>query len=607
MKRHRQPQAVRDPRFPYLLLPVVGAVFFLTAAGNLQARDTEPPEAPSPRIELLLRSGAYDLALDRIDTVQADSADIDEWLQWEKLRLELYARRGDWDELAGRVRNLPGEVPEIRRQALMTHAAELLLGSESGDMARAILRTLIWRSGGDSRQIEYWRRLVVRSYLADDLVDDARTAMRLYEREYLPADSDWDYLFAQVLLREGSAAAAAERLGSAQERPARVLRLLSRLRAGVDSPEQVIRKSGELRAGMSDSPRLAAVTWAITAEAAAEAADLETRVDALENLFNGREAGGDLALFDLDVGDLWQAYETLGAELGYAQNLLFGDPEPWMSLAQSLKGDGSALRARAINAAAARNSSPGADRAALHLALYERLQEAGLDALAIRLYEAEEVFPSVEAVPDSIRHRIVADSIERRDMRRAARFASHLASPSGGQTQVQWDLTRARLALFAGEFGQSESIMRSLILAQEEIDPETADRMLQPVFDLQSIGRGEVAYELLQYLHERVTSDRHKREILLWLGDARQSLSEYRAAAEYYLRSAYAAAGGRDQWGQSARYQAAEALAEAGLVEDARRIYEQLLDEAGEGKRAAALQRRLQDLWVKKQKQESSE
>lgn len=570
----------------------------LAAAAQAQSTDTQTTQA---RIELMLKTGAYDLALRRIDSIQADTTDIGKWLEWEKLRLELYQKRKEWDRLAERLINLPPDVPEIQRHEIMTHAAELLLASGNGDRVREILRSLIWRSGGDSRQLEYWRRLVVRSYIVDESTHDARIAMTLYEREYLPRDADWNYLFAQVLLRQGDDEAAAQRLGSAQEPASRVLRLLARLRAGVDDPALVLERSAEIRGRLPEDSPLAAATWAVTAEAATLAADSETRVDALEQLFNGPGLPPEFTLFDLAPVDLWAAYEDLGTQLGNEENLLFGDPEPWMALAGGLKGEGSALRARALNAAVARQSRTEEEREPLHLALYERLQEAGLQRLSVQLYAPGKEFGSVAEVPDSVRHRIVAYAIGRRDLSLAARFARHLAAPGADQTQIQWDLIRSRLALYAGEFDQSESILRALILSRQEFDREVADRVLQPIFDLQSVGHGAAAFELLQYMYDRVVTEKQKREVLLWMGDARKSEEEYEIAAEYYLRSAFAGSGPYDEWGQSARYHTAEALVDARLYEDARRIYEQLLTEVGEGKRAAALQRRLQELWVEKQ------
>jgi len=590
------------------LLPAALSLCWLWAsppapAQYLQGADFE---TAASRVGMMIESGAWDLALRRIDTLQDAARDDAKWLEWERRRYELYHQRGDWDALAERLLHLPGEIPAIRRQELATHAAELLVEAGRGDSARRILRRLIWRGGGgDSRQLQYWRRLVVRSYIVAGLAQDAKIAMGLYEREYLPRDAGWDYLFAQVLLRHGDATLAAERLGSAQDPAARVLRLLSRLRAGVDAPETVLDAARALREELTGEPALRAATWAVAAEAATRAADLPARVEALEQLLNGPGLPPELGLFQIDAADLWEAYAALGSRLGNARNLLFGDPEPWLDLAARLEEAGSGLEARATYAAAARRSRGRPQAARLHQAFYERLRQAGLTALAVRLYQVDALFPSVDAVPDRVRHGIVADAIKRRDVGLAARFARDLAAPGAGQTPLQWDLTRARLALFAGDFERSETLLRALVRARPSFAPEQADRVMQPIFDLQSVGRAEAAFELFQSLHDRVESEQ-QREILMWLGDARNSSGHYESAAEYYLRSAYARSGPRDQWGRTARYNAAGALAEAGLFEDARRLYEQILEEVGEGKRAAALQRRLQELWVKEQEAEAA-
>ena len=55
---------------------------------------------------------------------------------------------------------------------------------------------------------------------------------------------------------------------------------------------------------------------------------------------------------------------------------------------------------------------------------------------------------------------------------------------------------------------------------------------------------------------------------------------------------------GDDLWGQSARYRAGEALAKAGLLGDARRVYESLLAITSDPARQSVLRTRLQQLWV---------
>ena len=98
----------------------------------------------------------------------------------------------------------------------------------------------------------------------------------------------------------------------------------------------------------------------------------------------------------------------------------------------------------------------------------------------------------------------------------------------------------------------------------------------------------------------RSEDPRQQREILYWMADSRNALGEYQSAAELYLRSAHFRGGnGKDPWGHSARYQAAEALSKAGLVADARGVYRQLLDETADQRRRAVLERQLQQLWLR--------
>jgi hypothetical protein len=54
----------------------------------------------------------------------------------------------------------------------------------------------------------------------------------------------------------------------------------------------------------------------------------------------------------------------------------------------------------------------------------------------------------------------------------------------------------------------------------------------------------------------------------------------------------------QDPWGQTARYQAAKALAQAGLIEDANTLYNGLLKSTDDPARRAVLQREIQQLWL---------
>jgi len=92
-----------------------------------------------------------------------------------------------------------------------------------------------------------------------------------------------------------------------------------------------------------------------------------------------------------------------------------------------------------------------------------------------------------------------------------------------------------------------------------------------------------------------------QREIYYWMADSRKAQQDYTAAARLYLRSAmHAGNNGLDPWGQTARYQVAEMLAKADLLQDAHALYQQLLDVTKEPARRAVLKHELQKLWLLK-------
>ena len=178
----------RGPVPPLARLLVASCLVSLLAAPSAPARTVADEDHPE-RVSRLLENGAHELAYALIDRLQRDPLSAPEqWVAWERLRLQLFRNKEDWDSLLSRTERLPAELPLLSQQALLTEAVELLLPSGRGDAMRDILRELLWRSGGDSRQMSHWRRLVIRSYLAADQVEDAVIAMRRYQSEYLPAD-----------------------------------------------------------------------------------------------------------------------------------------------------------------------------------------------------------------------------------------------------------------------------------------------------------------------------------------------------------------------------------------------------------------------------------
>jgi hypothetical protein len=131
----------------------------------------------------------------------------------------------------------------------------------------------------------------------------------------------------------------------------------------------------------------------------------------------------------------------------------------------------------------------------------------------------------------------------------------------------------------------------------QEWNEQRIDRLLQVVFDLQTVKQHDKALTLFSGLQDKPLSAQQRRELLFWMADSLEGLEHYDEAAYLYLKSATLVdPTAMDPWAQTARYRAAKSLVEAGLVDDARQIYGLLLRAAKDASRKAVLQNELQRL-----------
>ena len=120
--------------------------------------------------------------------------------------------------------------------------------------------------------------------------------------------------------------------------------------------------------------------------------------------------------------------------------------------------------------------------------------------------------------------------------------------------------------------------------------------MIQVLFDLQTIGRHDLAMLGFQQAAELARTPRQQRELLYWMAESQAAQGEHSRAADFFLRSAVIGRSRSSQWGQSARFRAASELASAGLINDARRLYRALLEMTSDPKQRLALGQKIQDL-----------
>lgn len=116
---------------------------------------------------------------------------------------------------------------------------------------------------------------------------------------------------------------------------------------------------------------------------------------------------------------------------------------------------------------------------------------------------------------------------------------------------------------------------------------------------MQTVGQHKLAIPLLQLINQRSPSAKHRREIAFWIAESYSATGRHIKAADFFLFSAMQKDNGFDQWGEAARYRAADALLEGNLFADARSLFEGLLARATEEPRRQALTRKLQQVWLR--------
>lgn len=548
-------------------------------------------------------AGAPGLALVRLDEAQPDADRVPEiWARWERSRIEILVDAGARRDAIARLADPPAAAPEPFRRWALAQRSALHLDLGEAKESRALARELIWSAGAGATEDELrtWRRLVVRSYLVGGRVGDAVTALRRFDQDYDDDSSAWAILRTRVLLRSERAKEAVDRLPDDPEGELDALGLLAHLRAETMEPEAIGERARDAATADSTEPVNAARYWYVVAEAAADRSAHGTRAMATEQAAVRAEAlPRSDTVFRMGGDALWSAWLDRALAWGNERQLLIGDDEAWFqAAAESLPKY--PVRARSLLAVIALRGAGDAATAA-HRRLLDLLADDGPGLVVARqAYLHASRFASTEQVPEIVRYRLVDDALARDDLELATRLMEELPEAPADVSSYAWRLLRARVLVLGGRRDAGVEALHVLLDDYPELGESGLDRFLQVIFDLQGAQAHEIAVDLLQRLGERDLPGQRRRELLYWRAESEDALDNPRRAAELYLRSATLLDGrGGDPWGQTARYQAAGMLAEAGLVSDARRIYTQLLRTTSDSDRRSTLRRRLQKLGLR--------
>lgn len=552
------------------------------------------------QLKNISNAGAPFLTLKMLDQAQPSlDADLYNWILWEQERYAILEQWQQWNELLIRIESLPNDLPEQFKHQLVSKQAKAYLALGQTNTARKILRPYLWSPEAViSNEYMTWRKMIVDSYIKDKRFDDARIAMRRFQLDFNQQDASWLENRALILIQSNYLNEAAELLASTNEEHLRPLSLYVDYLTEKKSASSVWSEATQLAKQHEVNSKFYAMYWMVALKSTAKMSAVD-RVIAHEKIMQTEHHYFN-KLLSVENDALWSAYEEYAHIVGNRAELLQGDDERWFELAKNATKI-TPVKARSLFAYLILQSSNEKirEQAATEYLNTLDLEEAESQNILSALFHAKGRFSQVMSIPVSVRFQLVDLALKKINIVEATRLMSGLEEHPENTDLFAWQLRRARVLILGGQTVEGHSVIQQLLSTYTEIETKKTDRILQILFDLQTVEAHQDVLISFRALLGLEIDAKQKREILFWMADSYKALKEHNKAALLYLQSAfYYGAEAMDPWAQTARYSAAESLQAAGLSDDARRIFESLLKVTKSASRKATLRHKIQQLWL---------
>ena len=552
------------------------------------------------RVQNLVRANVLGLAQEILETrgPAIEKKPSHEWQQWERQLWALYRVQGKWQKLYERIDQLPPTLPDAIRRESQLLAIKSLTALQRGSAARHLIRSQLLVADESQPHKRRLRQALIATYLADDLLPEARIAMQHFRMDYGAGETEWLLLSAGVLLRSNNPNAAVNLLAPLNQPSARLLRLYARLGNRSLMPDEVITRALEFRA-LPQSASLERHILALTAQANIAAGKFYPLAEVLEEYLLApppSDPGLNRVYPQFTADDLLNVYARIAEEEANLVGLLVGEEQRWFDHARQLPPESAVARRSLFAHLAVTAQDPALRRNSVD-GYVDALIDIRRTALIERLFGADTRLGAL-SLGGQTGLRLSALALDNSDFKLAAEANATLSELPAGVERTDWLLQAARIDIFAGRHRRGAAKLTEWIESFDALDAAQTDAVLQPIFDLQTVGRHALALELLRQVDARAPTGKHRREIAYWLAESYQGSDQYHTAADWFLHSALLQDDGFDRWGKAARFRAAEALMDGQLFADARRLFEDLLTAADSDASRSALKQKLQQLWL---------
>jgi hypothetical protein len=536
----------------------------------------QPIDTPA-HVRQIAEAGAHTLALKRVESLQPRDADVVDWFEWERLRLDLLEANGQHTLLVDRVRTYPDGL-WLRREALplLLPAAYAALRSGVPVQARHWLRqwfanVSVDGANFDRMQYRRARRLVVEALFAEGDAESAYRSMLRYQQDFTPLTADEAEVFVAGLLRLNRNSEAAQwltRLGPRSHYAA-----LVRIRAGLLSPAAA---AVQARTALAKGYDVAAIELL---EAAAQAQnDRAVLVEVAELRLNGTAPrGADDRSQSAGGIALWRSYEEAAVAGANQAQLLVGDDSGWLAHAQRVRSQQPSM-SRALLAYLASKATSAGMRAQAQAYLLAALRDARLEVVAILLFADTTRF-RIAALDPRVRHLLGAINADQGRLETAAAYWRGLDAPAGMSAE-QWRVHRLAVHAQMGSRVEVQAMLAEMFDDNRAVGEESRRRLLDVARAAFDRNQFQIAEDVLQRLRVRAAAS-ERASVSIALAQVFDATGRPREAADAYLDAALASASpASDRESLQARGAAARSLSRLGMRDDARRIYEWLLRNA---------------------------